>query len=390
MPRLFAPFGLYWHILLDLILTHVYAIAFLNAGYASIAALLMSIDALFKVTLMVFLSRLTVPLSPALRGKISALLRFSLIGIWYVALLQLPIHSLSFAIFIPFLFFKLVLTIDFSLSSEFIFSLQEYFHVDLSQSAAAMNILTRSGTAVAPAIALLLLTRPSATGTIVAIALILGLFSTLLLRKIYFSQKNLPHFLPKEHSPFSTLLKNALMRWGFCFQFLVNLSFSGVSFLFLSKLKLHGNIFLNEITVLYTAFFIAQFLVLIGGDILIPVKKPSHLIGIVFLCAFLILMSSFNNDLMRLALCGLIGFVYSCLLSGSQKLINSRLRGKGYVEYSSWAQMIGRLTAFGSTACLGLLMSEGLSSSLLLAVCGGLGILSAFLLGCTAPTASEE
>ena len=383
MTRFFAPFGLYWHLLLDLILTHVYAIAFLNTGYASIAALLMAIDALFKATLMVFLSRLTVPLSPVLRGRISVLLRFGLIGIWYGAIIQLPIHSIAVSFFLPFIFFKLVLAVDSSLSTEFIFSLQESFQVDISQSAAAMNILMRSGTAIAPAAALLLLTTPYATEVVILIALVLGIISTLLLRKIFFSQKNPHHFLHKEHTPFSVLIKNSLMRWGLYFQFLVNLAFSGVAFLFLAKLKLSGNIFLNEITILYTAFFIAQLLVLIGGDDLIPVKKPIHLIGMMVLCAFLILTSGFSNDFMRLGICALIGLIYSLMLSGSQKIITSRLRGKGYVEYSSWAQMIGRFTSFGSTASLGLLMSEGLSSSLLLIVCGGIGIVSAFLLAFT-------
>lgn len=385
MPRLLASFGLYWHILLDLILTHVYVIAFLNAGFASIAGLLMAMDAMFRATLMIFLSRLTVRFSSIARGRLSVLLRFSLIGIWLISVGQLPINLISLSVFLPFVLFKLILTADASLSSDFIFLLEEYFHVSLSQSAAAMNILVRSGTAIAPAVALLILTTRYASWVVDCLALIIGVASTILLKKVFFSSHDAHHFQKREHVSLYVIMKNSLMRWGLFSQFLVNLAFSGVAFLFLAKLKLHGDVFFNEITVLYTAFFVVQFVVLIFGDKIVPGSKPLDMAWMIGLCALLILISGLSDNYMRLVVCGLIGFVYSLMLSAGQKIITGRLRGKGFVEYSSWAQMIGRLTAFASTAVLGLMLGAGASSSMLLVLCGGVGVLSAFLLGAMAP-----
>ncbi|GEM_PF-5421710 len=393
MTRLFAAFGLYWHIILDLILTHVYAIAFLNAGYASIAAFLIAVDALLKATLMIFLSRLIAPLSSAMRGRLSVLLRFILIAIWYSAVVQLPINSISFSIFLPFILFKIFLSADSSLSTEFIFSLREYFHINISQSAAAMNILMRSGTAIAPAVALMLLTTHYAIWGVILSVFVLGALSTILLRKIFFAQGNHHHFSHKKYTPFSVLIQNPLMYWGFSFQFLANLAFSGVGFLLLAQLRLHGNIFLNEITILYTAFFITQFIVLIWGDAIIFGNQLKHMVWMVIICAVLVLIAGVSSGFMRLGVCGLIGFVYSLMLSGGQKIITAPLKGEGFVEYSSWAQLIGRSTSFASTAALGVLMNCGLSSSILLLLCGGVGILSAILLASLVPkitTAYEE
>lgn len=381
MPRLLASFGLYWHVLLDLILTHVYVIAFLNAGFASIAGLLMAMDAMFRATLMIFLSRLTVRFSSIARGRLSVLLRFSLIGIWLISVGQLPINSISLSVFLPFVLFKVISTADASLSSEFIFLLEEYFHVSLSQSAAAMNILVRSGTAIAPAVALLILTTRYASWAVSGLALVIGIVSTILLKEVFFSFRNAHHFKKREHVSLYVIMKNSLMRWGLFSQFLVNLAFSGVAFLFLAKLKLHGDVFFNEITVLYTAFFVVQFVVLIFGDTIVPGNKPIDMAWMIGLCALLILFSGLSDNYMRLFVCGLIGFVYSLMLSAGQKIITARLRGKGFVEYSSWAQMIGRLTSFAGTAVLGLMLGAGVSSSMLLLLCGGVGVLSAFLLG---------
>lgn len=381
MPKLLASFGLYWHILLDLILTHVYVIAFLNAGYASIAGLLMAMDAMFKATLMIFLSRVTVRFSPTMRGRLSVLLRFSLIGIWLISVSQLPINSISLSVFLPFILFKVISTVDASLSSEFVFLLEEYFHVSLSQSAAAVNILVRSGTAIAPAVALLILTTRYTSLATSGLALVVGMISTMSLKKVFFSSHNAHHFQKREPVSLCVIMKNSLMRWGLLSQFLVNLAFSGVAFLFLAKLKLHGDVFFNEITILYTVFFVVQSVVLIFGDAIVPGNKPLDMVWMIGLSAVLILFSGFSDGYMRLGVCALIGFVYSLMLSAGQKIITARLRGRGFVEYSSWAQMIGRLTSFASTGAIGLMLSKGASSSMLLVLCGGVGVLGAFLLG---------
>lgn len=379
MPKLFAAFGLYWHVLLDLILTHIYVIALLNAGYASISGLLMGIDSLFKATLMVFLSRFITRFPSVVRAKTSVFLRFILVGIWFVAIKQLPIDSISICMFVPFVLFKFLLTLESSLSSDFVFSLQEHFQVDLSQSMAAINILVRSGTAIAPAIALLLLTTQYISWVITAIVLMAGVLSTIYLRQVFFSPSS-QHNSHAEHVPLRTLLKNPLIRWGLYFQFLGNLAFSGVAFLFLAKLKIHGDIFLNEITVLYTTFFVMQFSVLIFGDTIIPGNKIQDMIWMIAACAILVFISGLTDGHFKLFIVGAIGLVYSLILSGAQKIVVSRLRGKGFIEYSTWAQLIGRITSFGSIAVLGFGINVGISSSALLMVCGTVGIISCFML----------
>ncbi len=386
MTKILAAFGLYWHVILDLILTHLYVIAFLFAGYPAIAAFLMAVDALFKATLMVFLSRHIVPLSANTRGKLSVLFRFSLVGTWLLATIQLPFFKISLLTFSPFILFKLISTIDTSMSMNFIFSLQKKFNISISQSAAAMNILVRSGTAIAPAIALMLIRDPKIVWMIFGLVLTIGIFSTLLLRNVFFTSKA-PSSIKPKHLSFTTLIKNPLMRWGLNLQFLVNLGFSGVAFLLLAQLKLHSDVILNEITILYGTFFLVQVFVLVGGDKIILATKPVHITIMILTCAFAVFAAGMSSGVIRLLICGLIGLTYSLIISASQKIITARLQGDGFLEFTSWAQIIGRYTSFISTTALGIIMSHShITSANLLALCGLIGLSSAIILGYSAPS----
>lgn len=59
LTKLFTSFGLYWQYSLDTILTHVFVITFLQSGYAATAAILMSLDSVFKVAFSVITARVT-------------------------------------------------------------------------------------------------------------------------------------------------------------------------------------------------------------------------------------------------------------------------------------------------------------------------------------------
>jgi hypothetical protein len=301
MYKILAPLGLYWYLILDIILTHVLVIAFLSAGLPSIAGFLVAVDSIFYIVLLVPLSRLSVYLSPWIRGRTSALLRLALIIMWFVNISQLPLDRISPFIFISFLFFKFLLVINSSLSADFIFGIKEHFNVDISQSAAAQNILLRSSTAIAPAVALTIFSSPHTSLVIVGMSIILAILSTIFLRNVFFSPKQnlaVPHH--KQHVALKTLITNPLMRFGFSMQIFGNFAFAGVAFLFLSQLDPHGSIFWNEITILYTVFFAVQCAVLIFGDQVIPANKPAHVAFIMGFCGLMVLISSLNHGITKL------------------------------------------------------------------------------------------
>jgi len=288
-----------------------------------------------------------------------------------------------------FLFFKLLLLLDSYLSAEFIFSLREYYHVDLSQSSAAQNILIRSSTIVAPTIALMLLVSSNLKLIILFSAIAIGGFSTLFLRKVFFSSYG-THSLSYEKQSkalsIKKLISNPLMKWGFIFQICGNLSFAGVSFIFLSGISSNASLILNEITLLYFSFFLAQSVVLIFGEKIVPANKYSHVGITIGICGILVLLSGISDNAIRLAICSGIGLTYSCSLSAVQKVLVSRMQGPGYTEYVGWAQMMGRLSSIFSTITIGLAVSAGFSPSILLSACGLLGVISAILLILSSPS----
>jgi hypothetical protein len=378
MLKILAPLGLYWYLILDIILTHVFVIAFLSAGFASVAGFLSALDSIFYIVLLAPLSKLSVRLSPWARGRACAFLRVCLIVIWLVNVKQLPLNQISLLIFISFLFFKFLLVVNSSFSTDFIFIIKEDFNIDVSQSAAAQNILLRSSTAIAPAVALTIFATPSTSLVIVILSIITAILSTIFLRNVFFSPKQnlkIPHH--KKHIPLRILIANPLMRFGFTMQVFGNLAFAGVAFLFLSQLDPKGSIFWNEITILYTAFFVVQCAVLFFGDRVIPANKPVHVAVIMALCGFMILISSLNHGIVKLVICGFIGLTYSLLLSACQKIINYKLKGEGFIEYSSWAAIIGRLVSSFIIITIGIIVNAKIPSDILLTSCGIAGLLGA-------------
>jgi hypothetical protein len=384
MFKLLNTFGLYWHFVLDIILTHIFVIAFLTAGYPTIAASLMTVDSFLKILSSVFISKLVVKIPIVTRGKICLILRFIMILLWISAIIQLPFNNISIALFAPFLIFKIVLLFDTTLSTEFVFSLRELFSVDLSQSAAAQNIIVRSFTALAPAIALLLLFTPYAKMGAFILAIILYLASLPCLIKIFFAPSlsiNYTKSKPSDPLTLRQMLSNKLMRWGMLFQLVGNLAFAGISFLLLSQLKPNGHLFLNEITILYTAFFIGQAGILLYGEGIIPANSTRGTAFIMFLSSLFIAAISFaHTSIIRLIFCVGIGITYSLLFSAIQKVVTTNLRGVGFVEYVGWAQTISRMAALSSTLLLGEALSNGISSSSLLILCGLMGMLGSALL----------
>lgn len=392
MYQLFIPFALYWHFILDVILTHVFAIVFFNKGLPVIASVTMSVDAILKMTMSVLIAHLIIKISPLRRGKVVAVIRVSLILIWAIAIFLIMAKNNSLMIMIPFVVFKLLLLIDSSLSTEFIFSLRDYFKIDLSQSFAAQNILIRASTTFAPAIALGILSSYFTTFALFLFAILANILSTFFLRKLFFKPRHssLAHS-SKETLSLKALFANSLMRWGFLYQIISNLSLGGVALLFLSELNTHGNIFLNEITVLYFAFLITQIATLIFGDRIIPANTVFHIELILALCGLFILGAGIcHSGTVRLGICSLIGFFYSLSLSALQKIVTAQLQGTQFVGYISWAQTAGRLCSLASISLLSIFMSMGILATTLLVVCGVLGMSGAWLLMLVKVTPTED
>lgn len=381
LTKLAAALGLYWQYSLDTILTHVFVIAYLKAGLSTTAAILMSIDSVFKILFSVVTSRFAVNISPAIRGKVSAVLKFTLVIIWFVAVSLLTMKKLSIIIFAPYLLFKLVILFDSFVSSDFIFGLRKYFYLDITQSAAVQNILMRASTAVAPATALIMLSVSYASLVIFILALILTVFSIYLLRIIFFSPPINSLHTHTKPLMIAELFINKYMRWGFVYQIFANLAFAGVSFILLKELPLHSGIILNDITMLYLSFFITQLIVFIFGEAIVPAKRTSDVAFILGLCGCFVFLASLNNPgALRLVFSLMIGLTYSLTLSAVQKVVVTKLRGSGYIEYLGYSQMAGRLASFTVTMLFGLAMSMGITASTLLMLCGVLGIFSSFLL----------
>lgn len=381
MYKILTAFSLYWHFILDTLLTHIFVIAFLNAGFSLVAAILMSTDAILKVGLSVYISRFVARFPLSVRGRASVILRLILIGIWFLAVSQLLFKNISFFIFIPFMVFKLMMVVDSSLSAEFVFLLREYFRIDLTQSAAAQNILARASTAVAPAAAITMLYLPYTIVIIFIIAIVIGISCTFFLRKIFFSPStNIFSFSHERSFLLADLLANPLMRWGLLFQVVGNLAFAGVAFLLLAELKINEHIFLNEITALYLAFLLAQGAALIFGEKIVPASKCVHVGYMMVVCGLFVFGASIiHPGLARLVICGGIGMCYSFMLSAIQKVVTTHLRGPGFIEYAGWAQTLGRFISFLSTSTLGMCMSVSFSASTLLMICGLIGIFGALL-----------
>ena len=375
--KLISVFALYWQLSLDTVLTHVFVITFLITGFPAIAAFLMSIDALFKITLSVLMSRITLSIPPSIRGKVSATLKFSLIIIWFISVSQLSINKNSSGVFIPFILFKILLLLDSFVSAEFIFGLKQYFQVDLGQSTAAQNILIRASTFMAPALALIILKAPHASLVIFITAIIIYFSSILFLKRIFISSPDNQIKVSTVPLGFSALMVNPYMRWGFAYQIVANLAFAGVSFILLKELKPHGDLFFNEITLLYLGFLLIQMIVLIYGEDVIPINKVSQITFSMGMCATSVMIAALaRSSLWHLTACFVIGLTYSCTLTGTQKVVTAQLRGPGYIEYVGWAQMAGRFSSFTSTMILGFAFSFGFSPSVLLAICGLLGLFS--------------
>lgn len=392
MYQLFIPFALYWHFILDVILTHVFAIVFFNKGFPVIASVTMSIDAILKMTMSVLIARLIIKISPLRRGKVVAVIRVSLIILWVMAIFLIVAKNNSLIVMLPFLLFKLLLLIDSSLSSEFIFSLRDYFKIDLSQSFAAQNILIRASTTFAPAIALGILSSYFTTFALFLFAIFANMLSTFFLRKLFFKPQHssLAHS-SKEALSLKALVANSLMRWGLLYQIISNLSLGGVALLFLSELNIHGSIIFNEITVLYFAFLITQVTALIFGDRVIPASTVFHIELIFVLCGLFILGAGIcHPGMVRLVLCSLIGFFYSLSLSALQKIVTTQLQGTQFVGYIGWAQTAGRLCSLASISLLSIFMSMGIPATTLLAACGALGMSGAWLLMLVKVTPAED
>jgi hypothetical protein len=382
MSKFLSTFSVYWHFILDILLTHIFVIAFLKIGYPSIAAMLMAADSFIKVAFSVLISKIVAQVSLAARGKICLVIRFVLILLWVGMIMQLPVKGLTLDLILPYFIFKLLLLIDSTMSSEFVFSLRDLYKVDLTQSTAAQNIMIRSSTAIAPAIALLILFTPHAKIAAFIVAVFIYLISLPSLLNIFFHPDHSDHSKkPSDALSFKGVFSNSLMRWGLTFQLVGNLAFAGVAFLLLSQLKPQGSIFWNEITFLYTAFFIAQFLTLIYGEKIVPVNTTRGAVIIMAISSLCILFCGLAPyGLIRLILCAAIGITYSFLLSAVQKVVTTRLRGAGFVEFVGWAQMISRSASFTSTILLGVALSIGFNSSWLLFICGLLGIAFSALL----------
>lgn len=382
IKKLISPFALYWHFSLDTVLTHVFVIAFLITGFPAIAAFLMSADALFKVIFSVLMSRLTLSIPSSVRGQVSAALKLMLVILWFISVSNIPIKQISIGIFIPYILFKIILLFDSFVSAEFIFGLRSYFQIDLSQTAAAQNILIRASVAIAPALALIMLKTAHASLIIFVFAAIVCLLSLLFLKKIFFHNTDNKVEVKNRLLGFRTLMANPYMRWGFIYQIAGNLAFAGVSFILLKELKPHGDLFLNEITMLYLAFLLVQMIVLIYGEDIVPINNVSQISLNMGICAVAVICAAFSDSgLWHLATCFVIGLTYSFTLSGIQKVVTTKLRGPGYIEYVGWAQMAGRFSSFASTMILGFALSFDFSSSVLLAICGFLGLVCSFLLG---------
>lgn len=379
--NILAGLGLYWQYILDTILTHFFVIIFLRNGYPAFAAVLMSIDSLFKAVFSV-LSGYVVALIPmAIRGRLSVIFKSTLLILWYLAISVSVKDQLSFFAIILFVIFKIILLIDSFFSAEFIFELKKYLSIDLTQSAAMQNILVRASTAMAPAISLLILFNPNIDLIVLALATLIFGVSIILLRRIYFL--SMESISPKYVKPvsISRLIQNPYAAWGFLYQILGNLAFAGVAFLLLRQLPQHPHIFLNEISILYFAFFIVQGIILFFGEDFVPINNTFQIASIMGLCGCFVLLAGIcSYEYLRFACCLLIGILYSLTLSAVQKVVITQLRGAGYVEFIGWAQTVGRLSSFSITMLLGFALSIGVNSSLLLTICGALGIMSAILL----------
>ena len=381
MSKILSTFGFYWHFILDIILTHIFVIAFLTAGYPAIAASLMTVDSLLKISSSVIVSRIAAQFTHLTRGKMCTVLRFILILLWISSILHMPVKSISMDLILPFILFKIILLFDTALSSEFVFSLQELYKIDLTQSSAAQNIIIRSSTAIAPAIAMTVLFSSYAKIGAFVLAILIYTVSLPNLIKIFSHTGQNNHFSPPSHIlTFRSIIANPIMRWGIVFQLFGNLSFAGIAFLLLSQLNPHGYLFLNQITALYAAFFVSQCCILLYGEKCIPATTTRDVAIIMALCSVFVIVSSLSQGLINLAFCAAIGIVYSVLLSAIQKIVTSRLMGNGFITYIGWSQMIGRLAAFASITLLGAAISAGIGSTLLLVICGIMGICFSILL----------
>jgi len=379
--KIFIPFGLYWYFILDIILTHIFAITFLNNARPLIAAIAMSMDAGLKIIFSVIISRFTIKIPPLLRGKMSLLIKVFLLIFWMVALYDIMTVKNIVIVMLFFLIFKFIFLMDTIISSEFIFIMRKHFHLELSQISAAQNILVRAVTFFAPAAALIFFQNPVVYPILCVSAVLMSIFSIILLKEIFFPSIEYSMHLSRNSLSFRALIANPLMRWALFYQIISNLSFGGVALLFLSQLKVNGSIFLNEITALYFAFLIAQSMVLFFGERWVPAKKISHIGIILATCGFFILMASMmHSNEARLIMCIFIGIMYSFTLSALQKMVTTQLQGMQFVGYTGWMQTAGRFSSLISTILLSVLLSKGILSTDLLTACGILGIIGGILL----------
>lgn len=365
-----------WTTALDTVMTHLVAIDLLFSGQYWLSGVAFSFDSGLRVISAALFARIIAASPEVSRGRCSFILKCA------CALLSSAVFLLASGasgagqgvVIALFVLAKVAFVSDGMFGAHLIYKLKADRDIALSTSAAALNIMGRGATSIAPALSLAMIHSPTLAAVVVACALFPQAVAMWLSRRLFVAASNDP---PAPLTPskarggqHETLLSNPFTRWGLLFALLGNLSMAGVTLLLMRFLHANETSVLNEISVLYFAFFASQILVLLCGDRAIPASTIRGSSAWLHVAGALTIGVALSTGALRLAMCVLLGAAYSILLSSIAKCLLPSIGRNLYVSYSACAQPIARGSSMAATLLIGAAMSHEIGPSTLLLACG--------------------
>jgi hypothetical protein len=376
-----------WHLVLDTTITHFLAIYFSHAQRFDLAAGIVVADSVLKLVFALPCATVATQLRLAARVSACTYLRPGLTLLWLCAFTLCNSNFDISIVVTAFALFKALLIVDVALSSDFGFLAKDAFGIDLSQNNSIQNIVSRASIAIAPVFALSILNQKLNLIYAICLTLICTGIGASVLKSIHRFNKNQelpiegPNEKPTTTSNLFTIFNSNYMRWGMFYQLLVNFSFGGISYLLIVKVSSNLNSTMNELSMLYSFFFIYSVAISIFGDAAIPAHRLRNIVQIIATTATLsISLSIAMPSFARFILCAAMGVLYAYELAAVQKVLMPKLRGPDYIRYSALLKIGSRTASALAVAILGACVELGVPSTALFLACGLSGLCCALAL----------
>jgi len=378
---------LYWHLVLDTLISQFVAIRVAHSGQLGLAAAVSVTDSLLKITILFPGAQIASRVDLAERVRWSVWLRLMLLAAWLICLFVVEGDDALIVMAVAFLFFKVLFIFDNAISADFLFAARGAFGIELSQAASIQSIVSRGTLAVAPTLGLSFVAHKLSFVYLCLPAAILsgaGVLTLLKMSKVAspsMQSLRIESEVGESRLRIWAIFRNEVMRWGILYQITGNFAFAGITYLLVIELAHSLGVGPNGLTAFYLVFFVFQLIVVVAGDKAIPVRNLSDISCIVITSGLLtIAVGSFRNMVFNIVLCSAMGLLYAIELGSIQKVLIAKLNGPLYLSYAAASKVCARVAAALGVGMLGAAVGAGVGPRSLLIVCGSMGVGSGLLL----------